>query len=290
MNRLGPPPRILGAALAFALAASARAEPVAVVAAESVYGDLARQIGGANVTVTSVIASADQDPHEFEPTPAVARAVAGARIVVYNGAGYDAWMERLLSAAASRGRETIDVAKLAGRKPGENPHVWYDVAAISALAIALTAKLSAIDTAHEHAYADGLAAFDASLSPLRSKIAAMRARYAGTPVTATEPVFQYMADALGLAMRNAAFQQAVMNETEPGARTIAAFEDDLRRHAVRALLYNTQTGAAVAQRMRDVANRAGVSVVAITETQPPGKTYPQWMLGELDALERALAR
>ena len=289
MNRLGLR-FIFGTTLAFALAAAACAEPVAVVAAESVYGDLVRQIGGGNVAVTSVIAGADQGPHEFEPTPAVARAVASARLVVYNGAGYDAWMERLLSATRSPARETIDAAKLAGRKPGDNPHVWYDVAAISALAREVAAKLSAIDPAHRHAHAEGLAVFEASLSPLRAKIAAMRARYAGTPVTATEPVFQSMADALGLAMRNAAFQRAVMNETEPGARTIAAFEADLRRHGVKALLYNTQTGAAVAQRMRDVATQAGVPVVEITETQPPGKTYSQWMLGELDALERALAR
>lgn len=290
MNPPGLRSALLGAALAVALAAVARAEPVPVVAAESVYGDLVRQIGGGNVAVSSVISGPDQDPHEFEPTPAVARAVADARLVVYNGAGYDAWMERLLSATPAHGRQTIDVATLSERRPGDNPHVWYDVAAISAFATVLTAKLSAIDPARRQAYADGLAAFEASLSPLRAKIAALRGRYAGTPVTATEPVFQYMADALGLAMRNGAFQQAVMNETEPGARSIAAFEDDLRRHTVEALLYNTQTGAAVAQRMRDVAKRAGVPVVAITETQPPGKTYPQWMLAQLDALERALAR
>ena len=281
---------VVGAALAIAAAAAARAEPIAIVAAESVYGDLARQIGGGNVAVTSVIASAERDPHEFEPSPAVARAVAGARLVLYNGAGYDAWMERLLSAAPSPGRETIDVAKLSGRKPGDNPHVWYDVATISTVATALAAKLSAVDAVHRPAYAAGLATFDASLSPLRAKIAALRARYTGAPVTATEPVFQYMADALGLAMRNAAFQRAVMNSTEPGARVMAAFEDDLRGHAVKALLYNAQTGAAVAQRMRDVADRAGVPVVAITEMQPPGKTYPQWMLAQLEALERALAR
>ena len=293
MKRIALRRGVAGAALALAVAAAAaaaRAEPIAIVAAERVYGDLARQIGGGNVAVTSVIASAEQDPHEFEPSPAVARAVAGARLVLYNGAGYDAWMERLLSAAPSPGREAIDAAKLSGRKPGDNPHVWYDVATISALATALAAKLSAIDAVHRPAYADGLATFDASLSPLRAKIAALRARYAGTSVIATEPVFQYMAEALGLTMRNAAFQRAVMNATEPGARSIAAFEDDLRRHTVKALLYNTQTGAAVAQRMRDVADRAGVPVVAITETQPPGKTYPQWMLAQLEALERALAR
>jgi zinc/manganese transport system substrate-binding protein len=118
----------------------------------------------------------------------------------------------------------------------------------------------------------------------------MRARYAGTSVTATEPVFQYMADALGLTMRNERFQLAVMNGTEPGARTVAAFEDDLRGRAVRVLVFNTQSGEALAQRMRAVAGRAGVPVVPISETQPPGMSYQQWMMSQLDALEQALAR
>ena len=72
------------------------------------------------------------------------------------------------------------------------------------------------------------------------------------------------------------------------AAAIAAFEKDLRTHAVKVLLYNTQTGQALAERMRTIANHAGVPVVAITETEPEGKRYQEWMLSQLDALDRAL--
>jgi zinc/manganese transport system substrate-binding protein len=89
-------------------------------------------------------------------------------------------------------------------------------------------------------------------------------------------------------MRNGRFQLAVMNGTEPSAAAIAAFERDLRTRAVKALLYNTQTGQAMTERMRAIANQAGVPVVAITETEPEGKNYQEWMASQLDALERAL--
>jgi len=281
---------VVAASLALGLAASAAgADPIAIVAAESVYGDIARQIGGSNVSVKSIQENPDQDPHEFEAAPATARVIADARLVIHNGAGYDAWVGRLLSAARSDSRVLIDVAGLVHRKAGDNPHVWYDLGAVSALAAALGARLARLDPAHAAEYGRGVAAFEASLDPLRSRIAALRARYAGTPVTATEPVFGYMTEALGLAMRNMRFQLAVMNETEPGARTIAAFEDDLRRRAVKVLIYNPQSGQALGERMVSLARRSGVPVVPITETLPPGKTYQQWMASQLDALDRALA-
>ena len=62
----------------------------------------------------------------------------------------------------------------------------------------------------------------------------------------------------------------MMNDTEPGAGAIAAFEHDLRTHAVKVLLYNRQTSGALAERMRRIAEQAGVPVVVVTETEPPG--------------------
>jgi zinc/manganese transport system substrate-binding protein len=274
-------------ALAFAVGA-AQAESVRIVAAESVYGDVARRVGGANVSVASILARADQDPHEFEAGAATARAIADARVVIYNGAGYDSWVAKLLSASKSGSRDAIEVARLAGKKAGDNPHLWYDVGAVSALAETLGAKLAQIDPPHADDYRRGVAAFEASLRPLRERIAGFRAKHAGVPVTATEPVFDYMASALGLTMRNPRFQLAVMNGAEPSATSIAAFEKDLRGRAVKALLYNTQTSEAQAERMRRIANESGVPVVAITESEPSDKTYVEWMLSQLDALDTAL--
>ena len=266
------------------------AGPIKVVAAENFYGDIARQIGGGEVAVTSILSNPDQDPHEFEASPSTAREFANGALVIVNGAGYDAWAEKLLSASPAPSRAIIVVAALLHRKAGDNPHLWYDPATMPALAEALAAKFARLDPAHQADYLQRLARFHKSMQLLGERIAELRAKYSGTPVTATEPVFGYMAAALGLDMRNLAFQLAVMNDTEPGAAAIAAFEQDLRARTVKILLYNSQTSEALTRRMQKIATESGVPVVGVSETEPRGKDYQDWMLSQLDLLDRALAR
>ena len=268
----------------------AYADPIRIVAAENFYGDIARQIGGPDVAVTSILNNPDQDPHLFEASPSVGRDVSAARIVLYNGIDYDPWMAKLLAAARSADRKTIVVAELVGRKTGDNPHIWYDPATMVALAKTLTATLIAEDPAHKANYEQRLAAFEASVKPIQMKINELRQRLAGTPATATEPVFGYMFDALGIEVRNQAFQLAVMNNTEPSASDIAAFENDLKAHQVKLLIYNNQATDPIANRMQKIAKAAGVPVVGASETEPPGQTYQSWMMTELDAIDRALPK
>ena len=132
--------------------------------------------------------------------------------------------------------------------------------------------------------------FQQSLQPIKAKIAALHARLAGTPVTATEPVFGYMLDALGMRSRNQKFQLAVMNNTEPRASDVAAFENDLKNHQVRLLIYNSQASDPIAERMVKLAKESHIPVVGATETEPPGKTYQTWMVSELDAVDQALPK
>ena len=202
---------------------------------------------------------------------------------------YDPWMAKLLSAARSPNRTAIVVADLVHRKPGDNPHLWYDPPTMPAYAKALTAALSQRDPSHKADYDQRLQAFLDSLQPLQAKIADIRANSHGFPVTATEPVFGYMATALSFKMRNERFQLAVMNDTEPRVSDVAAFEDDLRKHRVRLLFYNSQATDAAAQRLVTIAQQSKVPVVGVTETEPPGKTYQQWMTDQLDAVAQALA-
>ncbi|MGO4871039.1 MAG: metal ABC transporter solute-binding protein, Zn/Mn family [Roseiarcus sp.] len=173
------------------MSAPALADPVKVVAAENFYGDVATQIGGANVAVTSILTNPDQDPHLFEASADTARALTDARVVIVNGVDYDPWMEKLLSAHKAPGRKEIVVGQLVGRKSGDNPHLWYDPAYVKAAAKALVADLDAVDPAHKADYDKGEAQFLDSLKPLDAKIAEMRKKYAGLPVTASEPVFGY---------------------------------------------------------------------------------------------------
>ena len=264
------------------------AEPVAIVAAENFYGDVARQIGGAEVSVVSILANPDQDPHLFEASPTVARHISAARIAISNGIDYDPWMANLLRAARGTKRVSIVVGDLVGKRSADNPHIWYDPATMRALAAALAQELGRVDPGHLAGYQQRLAQFQASLQPVDAKLAAQRARLAGIPVTATEPVFGYVFAALGMQVRNLPFQLAVMNNTEPSASDIAAFETDLKTRQVRLLVYNSQASDPIAQRMMALAEASGIPVVGATETEPPGTAYQTWLLGELNAVDRAL--
>jgi zinc/manganese transport system substrate-binding protein len=279
----------LSALLATSAASQAAEDTITIVAAENFYGDVVRQIGGVQVAVTSIMSNPDQDPHLFEVSPTVVREVAGAQIVLYNGADYDPWMEKLLKASPRSGRTVIVAADLVNRKAGDNPHLWYDPATMPAVAGALAAALGAADPAHKDDYEARLKTFVTSLDPLKQKIAAIRRKFAGVPVTATEPVFGYMADALKLKMRNERLQLAVMNDTEPSARDVAQFERDLKTHKVRVLFYNKQAGDKLVQHLVELARASNVPVVGVTETSPPDTSYQDWMLNELDATEHALA-
>jgi zinc/manganese transport system substrate-binding protein len=277
------------ALLAMVTLAQAAEGKIEVVAAENFYGNVAQQIGGDRVSVVSILNNPDQDPHLFEVSPAVIRKVAAAQVVLYNGAGYDPWVEQVLSATAKPGRVAIVAADLMQRKSGDDPHLWYDPATMPAVARALATALAAADPAHKDDYAARLATFLASLAPLDAKIAAIRDKYAGTAVTATEPVFGNMAQALKLTMANERFQLAIMNDTEPSARDIAAFERDLKDRKVRVFFYNKQAPTKLVQHLIELARAAKIPVVGITETAPAGSSYQDWMLMELDETQRALA-
>lgn len=281
----------LAAAALFGVVTQAGAAelPIPILAAENFYGEVAQAIGGDRVKVENVLLNPDTDPHDFEPPASVARAVADASVVIMNGADYDHWMEKLVEANASADRTVIDVASLIGVKEGDNPHIWYNPAAVPALADALTAALLKLDPQGSIDYRARRAAYLEALAPLNAKIAAIKGRFAGAPVTATEPVFGPMAVALGLDMRNQAFQTAIMNEAEPSATDIAAMEDDLKNRRVKVLFYNEQVTDPLTERLLTAAKEGDVPVVGVTETLPEGSSYASWMIDQLNATEKALA-
>lgn len=277
--------------LAFGAAAPVHAAEgqIAVVAAENFYGDIARQIGGDRVAVVSIMSNPDQDPHLFETTPSIVRQLAAAQIVIINGANYDPWMDKLLAATPRTGRMVISAAQLTGRKSSDNPHLWYDPVTMPAVATALAEALAKADSAHAVDYTARLKTTLAALGRITQRVAQLKAKHAGTAVTATEPVFSPMVEALGLTMRNQRFQLAMMNDTEPSARDMAAFESDLKERKVKVLIYNSQVSEKLTERLRDIAHKAKVPVVGITESMPAKISFQDWVLSELDALDKALS-
>lgn len=255
---------------------------VSIVAAENFYGGVAKQIAGNSAEVTSIMSNPNQDPHEFTTDAATAFAVANANIVIYNGIGYDDWMDKLLAVQGKPGRIIIRVADLIGAKVGDNPHIWYDPRTMPALA----AKLAEIMKQPEN-----LGAFQTEMSSLTSEIAEIKSAHSGTVVTATEPVFGYMAAALGFKMENYGFQIAVMNDSEISFQQASDFEKSLHDKSMKILFYNSQVSDPVTQRMREVAKKCGVAVVGVSETQPPeAKDYVDWMLAELNDVGTALEK
>ncbi|TLU71877.1 metal ABC transporter solute-binding protein, Zn/Mn family [Lichenicoccus roseus] len=261
-----------------------------IVAAENVYGDVAAQLAGHTAQVTSVLSNPNQDPHLFEASPSVARALSHATITISNGNGYDGWMAGLLAASPAPDRHDIVVADLLGARAGSNPHLWYDPQTMRTFANGFTRVMDATDAPQAAAHAAARDRFLGSLAPVQARIDAIRARFGGTSVTATEPVFGLMSNALGLVMRNERFQVAVMNDAEPRPSDVVAFEDDLRGHKVAVLFYNSQASDTAARRLLGLARQAGIPVVGVTETEPAGMDYQHWMLSELDLTGRALAQ
>ena len=270
------------------LAQPVLADPINVVAAEKFYGDVAAQIGGANVAVSSILSNPDDDPQLLQASAATAKALSGAEIVIVNGADYDPWMEKLLAANEALGRREILVASLAHKNPGDDPHLWYNPATVRALAIALTVDFGIVDPSHRSDYEKAGTAFVAALEPLDAKIAEMRRKHAGAPVIASEPVCRYLAELIGLKVRNQNFAPAVMKNSETNASNLVEFENDLKGHKVKVMLYDAQASKPAVQRLLQIAEEEKIPVVGLSETEPADENYQQWMTNQLDALDKAL--
>ena len=282
------PAALLAATIAL-LPVAARAEgPLTIVAAENFYGDLARQIGGDHVKVTSVLSNPDDDPHLFETSASTAKDIANAKIVLYNGADYDPWMVKLLSAGHAK-PATVVAADLVGARSGDNPHLWYNPKTFPAVAKALAEDLKALDPGHAGDYAKNLDAFDASFAKATVDVDPIKADHSGVVVTATEPVFGYMAQALGFKMLNEPFQIAVMNNAEPSPSQVIAFEKSLTSGEAKILFYNKQVTDKTTTRLLDIARAHKVIVVGVTETMPKDKTIQSWFSGQLDEIKHDLA-
>lgn len=257
--------------------------PIQVLAAENFYGDIAKALGGEHVAVSSILKNPAQDPHVFSTSPSIAKAVLGADIVIYNGAHYDDWMMRLLSVSNQK-KHVIVVADLVGVKAGDNPHIWYIPTTMSRYADVFSQRLIVLDPSHAEDYKKRLAQFQLQQTALQNTVAALRKKTQGAAVTATEPVFNYMAEALGLKMQNMDFQWSIENEGSPSPAAMKQMQDDLKNHRVRILFYNTQVTSSLVDQIKAVAEKSHIPIVGVTETQPTDMTYHQWMQQQLEAV------
>lgn len=256
--------------------------PIRIVAAENFYGNIAQQVGGKGVAVVSLMNNPNQDPHEFQPTAAVAKDVADADIVIKNGLGYDSWIDKLIATNGKPNRLVITVADFVKTKSKENPHLWYNPETMLLLADKLAQVLkmpSAALTFHEE------------MKPLFEKMTFLKKQYPKLSVTATEPLFTPMAKALGWKMLHEDYQWAIMNETEPSFQQIVDYQESLKNGKVSLLFYNSQVANPSTLQLQRLAKKYNIPIVGVTELQPSAApTYQSWMLSQLNEIEHALAK
>ncbi len=292
-------PLLAGAAVALSacggagLAGGAAGGRLRVVAAESVWGSLARQLGGRRVTLQSIIVNPGIDPHSYTPTAADGIALARSQLAIVNGIGYDAWASRLLDANPAGTRVRLDVGRLLGLAEGENPHQWYSPASVRRVIDAIAADYARLDPRHRAYYArrrDAL--LTRGLAAYNRLIAAIRARSAGVPVGYSESIFAPLGQALGLRLLTPyRFAKAAAEGSEVSAADQQTVDAQAQQRRIEVWVYNRQNATPDVQRANQLARAAGIPVATITETlSPASASFEQWQVAELQGLARALAQ
>ena len=281
------------AALGLAGCAGASTSPpdvVHVVAAENFWGNITSQIGGRDVTVTSLITNPNADPHLFETDAADAATLAQAQVVIENGAGYDTWMGSLLGADGGSPRvvNAATVLHVTGSDP--NPHLWYDIPRVPTVAAAIAGALEKAAPQDAATFKGNLATFDASLAPLNATLATIKAHFHNVPVAYTERVPGYALAAADLDVKTPpGFARAIEDGIDPGPADTLAMQKLLTDHDINVLLYNVQTVTPVTTQIRALARSHDIPVVGVSETMPAGvATYQQWQQSQLTNLLHAL--
>jgi zinc/manganese transport system substrate-binding protein len=277
-----------------ASAAGSGAAPGKIVAvgAENEYADVISHVGGQYVQVSAIMSNPSTDPHTFEASPAVAREISAAQLIVQNGVAYDTFMSTIESAAGSGGSKVIDVQKLLGLPDSTaNPHLWYNPTTMPKVADAIAADLAAIQPAHAAYFKAHAKSFVASLDSWYSAIAAFKKAYPAVPVATTEPVADYMLQAVGADnLTPWTFQADVMNGVDPSPQNVAVEKALFTAHKVKVFLYNQQVTDPLTESLITLANQNHIPVVGVYETMPtPGYDYQTWMLTEVQDLRKAVA-
>jgi zinc/manganese transport system substrate-binding protein len=265
---------------------------IVVVAAENFWGSIAAQLGGSKVVETSIITNPQTDPHSYEPTAADARTIAGARLFIQNGIGYDtSWAPGLVAANPSASRTVLTVGNVLGLVDGDNPHQWYSHASVYAIIAAITADYQRIDPADASYFAQQKATFENSTLAEYNKLEIeIKDEYAGTPIGASESIVSPLATTLGLDMLTPySFLKDISEGTDPTTADKALIDQQIRDRQIKVYVYNSQNSTPDIQTQIALARQQGIPVTTVTETlSPASDSFQQWMVGELQGLQKAL--
>lgn len=253
-----------------------------VVTTFSILGDLVREVGGDAIEVTTLVGP-DSDAHTYQPKPADARALAGARVLVSNGLGFEGWIDRLAEAAGFKGRRVVASA---GAPADSDPHCWQDVACARRYVANIADGLAAADAANAPLYRTRAAAYDRKLATLDAWI---RREIASVPEAQRQAItghtsFRYFARAYDVRFSAPA---GYSTDSEPTARDVANLIRQVRAQKIKALFIENMTNPAM---VAEIARDSGASVGprlysdALSRPDGPAPTYEAMMRHNVTAL------
>jgi zinc/manganese transport system substrate-binding protein len=264
---------------------------IVAIGAENEYANVLSQIGGKYVSVSAILKNPNTDPHTFEASASIAEEVSKAQLIVQNGVGYDSFMNNIEAASPNSTRKIITVQDVLGLPTDTpNPHLWYKPTTMPAVAKVMVKDLDKLAPSHAAYFEANLKAFDSSLKPWLTAIATFKSKYPHTPVAVTEPVADYLLQAMGAKILTPfVFQADIMNGVDPAPEDITLEDNLFTKHTVKLFCYNQQVVDALTTSIRYTAENSHVPVVGVYETMPtPGYDYQTWMMAELKAIESAV--
>jgi zinc/manganese transport system substrate-binding protein len=262
---------------------------IKIVAAENFYGEVAQAVGGDLVEVVSLLTSPDMDPHDFEPTPQASKDVDAAQIVIYNGIGYDEWMAKVIEASGDAKNKTVIAvgSDVMGKKEGDNEHLWYNPDTFPIYAKDLAEKLGKLDPDNAATYTRQADAYIATLAPF-TDLAKELKQTTSVPIAVSEPVFDYMAEALNLMVTNKKFEMAAEESVDPAPADVAQLQDVIKAKKIKMFVNNIQSSSPTIENMVALSKENAIAIIEVTETLPKDKNYIQWMTDILNQIKAAL--
>lgn len=293
----------LAAGVALPLPAFAQ-EKLPVVASFSILGDFVREIGGDRVAVSTLVGP-DGDAHVYSPTPADAKTVAGAKLVVVNGLKFEGWLTRLIK---SSGTKATVATATKGIKPleldddhdhghghghghgGEDPHAWQSIANAKIYVGNIRDALIAADPAGKAVYEANAVAYQTKLDALEAEVKAAVARI---PVDRRKAItshdaFGYFVKAYGIAF---IAPQGVSTEAEASAKDVARIIRQIKAEKVPAVFLENITNPRLAEQ---IARESGAKIGgrlysdALSAADGPAGTYIAMMKHNISQIEKAL--
>ncbi|PZU90583.1 MAG: ABC transporter substrate-binding protein [Chelatococcus sp.] len=307
LNRRALLAGLTGLALASAPLTAMAQERLPVVASFSILADFVKEVGGDRVTVSTLVGP-DGDAHVYSPTPADAKSVAGAKLIVVNGLKFEGWMTRLIRSSGSKApvaTATTGIKPLeaddhdddhdkkghAHDHAGVDPHAWQDAANAKIYVANIRDALSKADPAGKSTYEANASAYLARLDAVDAEVKAAVARIPADRRKAitTHDAFGYFVKAYGIAF---IAPQGVSTESEASAKDVARIIRQVKTQKVPAVfLENVTNPRLIEQIARESGAKVGGRLYSDALSAPtgPAGTYIAMMKHNISQIEKALA-